>query len=221
MSMMRLRVARIAEVIARAPVDAATWLSPSERERGAQLQVPARRDQFLSGRWLTRELLAEHAGGHAIDWTLQERRSLPPAVVGPAFMPLLSLSHSGDWIAVAIADRPIGIDLEQRRPREALHRFESLLRATDDVEGELDTDTLLQRWVTKEAWIKRDHGSALPERLAAVFLQRAVGNEADVQLLSTAAFHLGIATTAVPWNLDLPEPVRACEGWRVRDLDPI
>jgi len=219
MAAMRLRVRAIAEVMARAPADTATWLSPSERERCARLHVATRRDQFLAGRWLAREVLAEHGGGDAADWILQERRGQPPAVIGGASVPLLSLSHSGDWIAVASADEPVGIDLEQRRPRDALHRFEPLLLAIGEAEGVLDTDTLLQRWVAKEAWIKRDHGSALPERLAALALRRAPASEVDVHLLSTSAFHLGIATSAVPWHVDLPLPVLANEGWQVQDLD--
>ena len=145
MAAMRLRVRAIAEVMARAPADTATWLSPSERERCARLHVATRRDQFLAGRWLAREVVAEHGGGDAADWILQERRGQPPAVIGGASVPLLSLSHSGDWIAVASADEPVGIDLEQRRPRDALHRFEPLLLAIGEAEGVLDTDTLLDR----------------------------------------------------------------------------
>ena len=37
------------------------------------------------------------------------------------------------------------------------------------------TGYALQRWVLKEALIKREHGNALPEQLAALQLRRAVG----------------------------------------------
>ena len=211
---LQLQVARIAEVLPRLPAETSAWLSPSELERLAGLRVPARRDQYLAGHWLAREQLSELAGGVATGWQLQERRSLPPAAIGHEALHL-SLSHSGDWIAAAVADAAIGIDLEQRRPREALHRFEELLLAEGETPGTLDNDALLQRWVAKEAWIKREHGSALPEHLAAIRLHHAEPTTADIRLWSGADFHLALATRAAPtWQIHVPE-VMAASGWRV------
>ncbi|MBI2399316.1 MAG: hypothetical protein HYV17_16140 [Xanthomonadales bacterium] len=210
-----LQVARIAELLPRLPADAAAWLSPSEQERLVGLRVPARREQYLAGHWLAREQLAALAGGVATAWQLQERRSLPPAVVGHEASLHLSLSHSGDWIAAAVADTALGIDLEQRRPREALHRFEELLLAEGEVAGSLDNDALLQRWVVKEAWIKRDHGSALPEHLAAIRLHHAEPTSADLRLWNAADFHLALATLAAPpWQIQAPG-LASSSGWRV------
>lgn len=217
MSTMRLQVAGINDVLARAPADLPSWLSPSESERLAELHVEPRRRQYLAGHWLARAVLAAHSGGAPTDWLLQQRRSLPPAVIDHEATLLLSLSHSGDWVAAAVADQAIGIDLEQRRPRAALHRFETLLLAVDEAPGQLDTDALLQRWVAKEAWIKRDHGSALPERLAALALHRAIDTEASVRLLTTADFHLGIATMARTCAIDLPQSTTSETSWRLSE----
>src|SRR5690606_33276226 len=92
-------------------------------------------------------------------------------------------------------DEAIGVDLEQRRPRAGLQAFAHLLRAEDDP-PELDEDTLLQRWVIKEAWIKRHGFSALPERLARIGLRRCAEAEATVRLWVGAAFHLALACDA-------------------------
>ena len=212
---LQLQVARIAEVLPRLPAETSAWLSPSELERLAGMRVPARRDQYLAGHWLAREQLAALAGGVATSWQLQERRSLPPAVLGHEAALHLSLSHSGDWIVAAVADTALGIDLEQRRPRDALHRFEELLLAEGETPGTLDNDALLQRWVAKEAWIKREHGSALPEHLAAIRLHHAEPTRADIRLWSGADVHLALATLAAPtWQIHFPE-VMAASGWRV------
>lgn len=211
-----LRVARITDVLAAMPVDHEAWLTPSEQTRLAGLHVAGRREQFLAGRWLARSVLAESQGGRAQDWPLQQRSNKPPAVAGHEQRLLLSISHSADWIACAVATEAIGIDLEQRRPRAGLHSFEHLLLAAGEVVNTLDNDALLQRWVAKEAWIKREHGSALPEQLAALALHPAEDGEADVRLYTTAEFHLGIATrAALPWTLDLGPAAASCSGWRV------
>lgn len=211
-----IRVERIAEVIATMPNDHDVWLSSSELARLATLKVAGRRDQFLAGHWLARNVLAVRFGGDARDWSLAQRPSKPPAVVGHEATKQLSLSHSGDWIAAGVSVHAIGIDLEQRRMRDALHRFEDLLLAEGEIAGTLDNDVLLSRWVIKEALIKRDHGAALPEQLAALKIATADVESAHMQLLSTAQFHLGVAIAAAhDFELISNQTVLARSGWHV------
>ncbi len=210
-----IRVERIAEVIAAMPVDHADWLSASELARLATLKVAHRRDQFLAGHWLVRSVLATRFGGDARDWSLAQRPNKPPAIVGHETTKQLSLSHSGDWIAAGVSVHAIGIDLEQRRVRDALHRFEELLLAEGEIAGTLDNDALLQRWVIKEALIKRDHGAALPEQLAALKIAPVDAESAPVQLLSTAQFHFGVAIAANhDFELISDQAVLARSGWK-------
>jgi 4'-phosphopantetheinyl transferase len=201
---LRLQVARVEHILADLPSALATWLSESEQTRLQRLKVANRRHQFLSGHWLVRRLLSQQLGKPPSVWQLIERTNLPPAVLGFADVQV-SLSHSGDWIAAAISSAAIGIDLEQRRDRDGLLRFQHLLLAQDEAPDSLDLDQLLQRWVAKEAWIKRQHGSALPEQLAELKRLPASPESATVQLRSTAAFHLAITAQAEPalWHVDL------------------
>jgi 4'-phosphopantetheinyl transferase len=178
-------------VLQRVPSDVA-WLSPSERERLPRLRVESRRRQYLAGHWLLRELLAEACGGQAADWPIGERHSQAPSIGRAGAILHASLSHSGDWIAAAIAPQPIGIDIEERHARSGMQRFDAMLRAADDAPGTLDDDALLARWVLREALIKQQGGSALPEAIAALALRRADGT-ANLRLLTTDDVHLAIA----------------------------
>lgn len=182
------------------------------------LRVSPRREQYLAGHWLARCVLATRYGGEARDWSLEQRHGKPPAVHASALpAQQLSLSHSGEWIAAAASDIAIGVDIEQRRVREGLHRFEDLLLADGDVAGELDNDALLRRWVVKEALIKRAHGAALPAQLAALKIGHCALEHAEVQLLTAEHFQLGIAIAAgARYELRSDANVIDRGGWRTR-----
>ena len=186
-----VEVASVARVLADAPERHEGWLSESERARLDGLRHPARRDQYRAGHWLARNVLARARGGVPVQWRLLERKGLPPAVHGYEAV-RVSISHAGDWVAVAVAEVPVGIDLELRA-RVLDAALEPLLRNADEAPGTLDADALLQRWVAKEAWIKRDAGSALPGRLEHLHLQESARDRADVCLDSHDRFHLGVA----------------------------
>lgn len=195
MSAARVVVRRIDAVLASAPPPG-DWLSPSEQTRAAAMRAPARHAQYLAGHWLLRTLLASAHGGDPRDYALQERENQPPAVAGAALR--TALSHGGDYIAAAVSAAAIGIDLEPRTPRPALRRLQHLLLNPDEPPDSLDDDALLQRWVIKEALIKRDHGSALPESLAAIRIHPAQdATAADVRVWTTAGFHLAVAPAGV------------------------
>ncbi len=195
-------IARVADVLVDAPALHADWLSSTELARLAQLRHAGRRDHYLAGHWLARVLLARGHGGVPVQWQLLERRSQPPAVHGHESL-RVSISHAGDWIAAAVADVPVGIDLELRA-RVLDAAIEPLLRNDDEASGQLDADALLQRWVAKEAWLKRDGGSALPERLQQLRLQPVARDQADVRIDSHDAFHVALAIATggrIAWHV--------------------
>jgi 4'-phosphopantetheinyl transferase len=187
-----IEIAPIARVLARLPELPSDWLSESESARLAGLRHPGRRAQYLAGHWLVRALLARARGGTAAQWILLERKSLPPAPHGRGEGLRVSISHTDDWVAAAVADVAIGIDLE-RRTRLLDATIEPLLLEAGEAPGRLHADVLLQRWVAKEAWIKRDGGSALAARIASLRLQAASPALADVRVYSHAEFHCAVA----------------------------
>lgn len=80
----------------------------------------------------------------------------------------ISLSHSGPYAACAVADGPVGIDVEARRPRRSFERVVQKLHpqeraALEQAEG-ADRETLFYNlWVLKESFIKADgRGLGIP-----------------------------------------------------------
>jgi 4'-phosphopantetheinyl transferase len=214
MSIAVVKVAPVAAVCALLPA-ALEWLSPSERERHARFQRQARRDQYLAGHWLARQMIAARCGGSARDWVLQEQANRPPAIVGASETLKISLSHSGEWVACALSSAAIGIDLEQREPpRAALRRVAALLLAGDEAPSQLSDDQLLARWVAKEAWIKRFELSALPAQLAAISLIKADALSGNVRVQRYPAFYLSIATErAASVSIHAIDAGRCDEAW--------
>ncbi|MEO8001180.1 MAG: hypothetical protein ABI644_04845 [Arenimonas sp.] len=205
-----IEVARTASVLAAIPDTSTHWLSDSEQARLAAIKVIARREHYITGHWLVRLLLARSFGGEPAQWQLLERKSNPPQVIGPFENLSVSISHSQNWIAAAVANVSFGIDLEQR-PRRLDVSIEHLLLNADESPGQLDADTLLQRWVAKEAWIKSRCESALPERLRQLHLQASSDSNADVQIHSNEEWYLGIARTN-PCEIELICEVASIKG---------
>jgi len=216
---LHLEVARLDAI--GVPPDPGDWLHASERDRLADLRAPLRRQQYLAGHWLARDLLARVHGGIALDWSLLERRDRAPEVNPPtardsaAQDPIrLGLAHSGDWIAAAVGRHAFGIDIEQRGRRLARAALAPLLLHSDESVDRIDDDALLARWVLKEAWIKRGQGSALPEQLRALRLQANSGG--GLRLFRARAFHLAAATSA-PLRYLSAEVLEDAGAWRVDD----
>jgi len=190
-----VEIARIADVLAKSPADNAAWLSGSELARFAAIHNVARQAQYLAGHWLTRVLLARAFGGAPGMWKLLEFKSQAPKVQDHADAIRVSISHSGDWVAAAVATVAIGIDLEQR-PRTLDATIEPLLRNADEAPGTLGQDELLRRWVAKEAWLKRHGDSALPDRLRNLHLRAITDTDAELHVASHDRFHFGLAVAA-------------------------
>lgn len=216
-----ISVASVADMLAAAPANAQSWLSASEWRRIGTLRAAQRRQHYLAGHWLLRLQLARIVGSPVAQWDIVDRRSLPPLVSERPELHV-SISHSGPWIACGVSEQPIGIDLEQRRDRRALAGFDQLLRNADEVPGSLDLQALLRRWVVKEAYIKRDCGSALPERLAELEV-RVQSEPADLTLWQTERFLLGTVGAGIAdepeWPIDSSSAV--AEHWQVIDKQGI
>jgi 4'-phosphopantetheinyl transferase len=87
-------------------------LSADERARAASYARDADRDRFVAARGALRRILAGYTGRAAAAIRFaHDDRGKPLAVDGLE----LGVSHSGDLALVAIARRPIGVDVEAHR----------------------------------------------------------------------------------------------------------
>jgi 4'-phosphopantetheinyl transferase len=100
-------------------------------------------------------------------------------------LPRVSLSHSGNLVACAVAWCAVGIDVEQR-PSARVRDVSGLagLTLSDAERLELvalpasrrETEFLL-RWTVKEAWLKAYESAATPALLPRVITTRTGGSE--------------------------------------------
>ena len=124
------------------------WAELSERElaRAARIVDPVRRGRFVARRVALRTILARYAGR--------------PVCFNSA--------DSGDVAAVAVAARPVGVDIEVERPRRQEARIAERMFAPDErsalegLRGDARRHLFHRCWVAKEAYAKgRGRGLAM------------------------------------------------------------
>ena len=177
------------------------WLSDDEARRLQAMTSATRRRSFLAGHWQARELAGE--------WLQVDPRRIalhrhddgrPRLVVDGAPSSLsLSLSHSGDWLAIALATVPVGIDVELPRRQRDLHALARFTFSPDEV-ASLDgldepaySGAFHRLWTLKEARGKRLGTGLLPGRSRLVTASPSDPHDADAMSWPLADGALAIA----------------------------
>ena len=178
------------------------WLSDDEATRLQAMTSDVRRRSFLAGHWQARVLAAGWLQVHARRIALHRHDDGRPclSVDGDPSALSLSLSHSGDWLAIALATVPVGIDVElPRRPRDlqALARFTFSPEEVAGLDGLDDAGycaAFHRLWTLKEARGKRSGEGLLPEQSRRINTLQSEAGEADALGWS---FHDGALALAV------------------------
>lgn len=163
----------------------AAALSADERERADAIAKPLRRRQFIAGRLLLRRMLVQALGGRSGDFELDATAGAPPRMWSRPGLHL-SVSHSREWVAAAIADRPVGIDIEARAARRDPERFGRWVCSPDEfdrwraLDGAAAEDALIAHWTRKEAWLKREGGEVLLTRMHRLHAEPVAAAQAEV-----------------------------------------
>ena len=123
-------------------------LRDEELARASHIADPVRRARFVARRAALREILSGYAGQRPHDVDLRSS--------GVCF----SCSHSQDVAVVAVARRPVGVDVEVEKHRRAPERIAARMfcaeeRAVlDAVDGDVRRHLFHRCWVAKEAYAK-------------------------------------------------------------------
>jgi 4'-phosphopantetheinyl transferase len=95
-------------------------LDPGERERAEAFLFPADRHRYQVAHLMLRRVLAGYTGTPPGALRLGRERcpccgapGKPVLEPGPRPAPSFSLTHSGDMVAIAVAGRPVGVDVER------------------------------------------------------------------------------------------------------------
>ncbi len=136
-----------------------SWLDGDERRRLSQLHADADRARFAAGASLVRAVagralaLAPEAVVLRRDCaTCGEPHGKPWVDVAGA--PYVSVSHSGDHVAVAVATAPVGVDVEAGALMTGAGEVGADVLAEDELAHARDEASFLRYWVRKEAVVK-------------------------------------------------------------------
>lgn len=175
-------------------------LDDEELARAARFLVPRVGRRFTAARGTLREILGDALGVRPAQVRFTYGEHGKPSVPGLWF----NLSHSGDRALVGLADRDLGVDLEEVRPNVEFRRLAVRFFSAPEREAlEAVPDAELPRaffrlWTRKEAYLKAcGKGLALP--------------------LASFAVPMGPLPSLTPmlWAEDPAEVDR----WLVRDVD--
>lgn len=163
-----------------------TWLSTPELQRLQSLKTASRRSQFLAGHWLARHAAALWLGGNWSAYQLSAPEDAAPGwLAGPADVDwqrlCVSLSHSGNWVACALAFQPVGVDVEcsqQARDFAALAHWifsDTELHGFLQMAPEAQQQHFYAQWTLKEAWVKQAGTAPVKRAMQATRFELGVG----------------------------------------------
>jgi phosphopantetheinyl transferase len=227
--MLRVAVARVAPSPDDGDAAVPGWLGDSERRRWSTLPAPARR-AFVASRGLLRELLQAATGVPAAAWDVCAEAGSAPVATSPAAPGAVhvSLSHRLGWVAAAVADRAVGVDVECDRPvrSDVDERATLMLSPRELVDwptvpaGEREA-ALLARWTAKEAWFKARPPQAAPWDFRRVHARACAlaDARANVRTWRAAPVHValccGDAAALAQARCDGLPPLQAEAAWQV------
>lgn len=138
---------------------AGSLLDPHESARAARFRFEVDRQAYVLAHAFLRLALAFCIGGEPRDVRLGRTAAGRPLLEGAELA--ISLSHSGFWVAVAMADAvTVGVDIEQCAPRpwldEAIRTVATPreLRLIDGLPPQARSEATLALWTRKEAMLK-------------------------------------------------------------------
>jgi 4'-phosphopantetheinyl transferase len=136
-------------------------LDGHERTRLAAFRIPADAARYLAAHALVRLVLASRLGTDpaalVFDRTCRcGQQHGKPRLAGPGTHPEFSLTHSGDLVGLAVADGPVGLDVEHHRSLSDIAGMTEHVSSPTELARSRPTSTaaFLEVWTRKEALLK-------------------------------------------------------------------
>ncbi len=129
-------------------------MEPSRRAAVERISHKDVRESTINGEWLAKTMLSERSGRPVEDILLARDKDGKPYAEN---LPLhFSISHSGAFVACAVSDTPVGLDLEEIRHRDitVARRICSEREMAFILGGEDPLKRFLKVWTAKEAYVK-------------------------------------------------------------------
>ena len=108
---LQLWLSRLSDNSLAAEAQVQHWLSSSEQQRLAAMGHKRRRREYLLSRYLIRHALSQRFGGSEAGWRFDDRPGQAPRPLNSPVEVSLSLSHSSDYMCLAIDNHPLGVDI--------------------------------------------------------------------------------------------------------------
>jgi 4'-phosphopantetheinyl transferase len=132
-------------------------ISAEERARAARFRHRRDRDRFVTARAALRRLLGADCGIAATAVQFAEAGRGKPVLV-PDTGRRFSVSHAGGHALLALADRPVGVDVEHVRPEAWDPAMAALVLSPAELAWVRDHDdpdhAFFRCWTRKEAFVK-------------------------------------------------------------------
>lgn len=187
--------------------DLTPTLAVDERQRASRFRTGRLRNRFIAGRGSLRAILARYLHTDPVQLGFD---------YGPHGKPVLgslwsskgihfNVSHSQELAVIAVAARPVGVDVEWIRPmKDAAHLIERFFSADEKrqwerLPAETQPTAFFHGWTCKEAWLKAV-GSGLSFPLNQFCVSMNPGEPARVVSIR------GDTTEAAQWQLESCRP---------------
>lgn len=187
-----------------------SWLGASETARYAQIVSMAKQEEYLASRFLLRRALTVRFGGKPIVWNVEEQVKAAPIVTNSPSECHVSISHSGDRVAVALDVYPLGVDVERQRVIPSLENIarrvftSSQCHQLSEVCGQAQQDLFFRLWTAKEARYKAQSQAG---KQSLFFTNQEEASPFPVQYFQSGRYAIAVASQCLD------------ESWKMIQLD--
>ena len=167
-------------------------LSADEQVRADRYRQDGDVVRFVAGRGALRQILSERTGQNPHDLVFAEGDGGKPTLRDHPEVHF-NLSHSGDFVLIAVGDAPLGVDIEAMREFDwralaAMNFHPNECGVMEELDDAAARDTFFQFWAHKEAFLKAT-GIGLTDRLTDISIPLAGGRVTAPAGLSGEAWY--------------------------------